>query len=151
MRHSSEITGISMNILVPVLLLLTLLSSALPIMTGFAGGSEASGELVIRGFNLAEFSPFGVTVIAAPILLAGIFYAGFSSDTKQLLVLLLWGITMFGVAKAIHAAAAWLNEISVSSISFSALILAWPVLFFLVSALAYWSRRENDSLCKACP
>lgn len=131
-----------MNILVPVLLLLTLLSSALPILTGFAGGSEVSGELVIRGFNLAEFHFFGAIVFVMPILLAGIFYATFSSDTKQLLVLLLWGVTMPGIVTAIRTAAAWFNEIGVSGVSFSAWIPVWPALYSLVSALAYSKWRE---------
>lgn len=117
-----------------ILSLIALAISFFPFLTEYSGGEE-SCTLIIRGFNLMEFSALGVIPILAPLLIPVILYGNQGKAAKErTLILLLLG-NMLCYVHSFNAAKAWLENVGDSLISYYPTTIIYPVCFILVIIL----------------
>ena len=87
---------------------------------------------VIRGYNLLEFSTFGIVILIAPMLVLTILYGCQSKAAKELeLVVLLLGNNVCYI-HSIHNAWRWLNEIGAALIEVKTAMLLYPIVFIVL-------------------
>ena len=118
-------------------IILTLMSAAasafcaLPIMSAHSGGTE-SCILIIRGFNLMEFSSWGSVCLFAPLLVPGILFGSQSQMAQELeiMCLLLGNIVCY--SHSFNAARTWLAENSTSLFTYHPNTLWYPAAFVAV-------------------
>jgi len=111
--------------------------SVMPIMSAETGNTEY-GTLVIRGYNLMEYSALGcvplLTFILIPILLFGR-QSTASKHTET--ILLVYGNAIFYI-HALNSAKEWLRSVSNSSLTYyPGLVLYLGVLILLLFAVIY--------------
>ena len=91
---------------------------------------------VIRGYNLLEFSAFGIVFLIAPMLVPTILYGCQSRAAKELeLIALLLGSNVC-YAHSIHNAWRWLNEIGAALIEVKMSMLLYPIAFIALCIVA---------------
>lgn len=91
--------------------LLSYASLLLPIYTTKMDG-EGGSDLIIRGFNLAEFSVWGNLLMAIPIVLFAITYCKVKNKWKNIMFI---GTYIFGVITLYYASVAadtWIRDIA---------------------------------------
>ena len=107
----------------------------LPIMSAYSGGTE-SCTLVIRGFNLMEFSAGGVIPMIAPLLIPAILLGHQSKAAQELeLILLIIGNAVTYV-HGVNAARVWLTEVGDSMITYHQGMMVFPFVLVFVVMLA---------------
>lgn len=91
---------------------------------------------VIRGYNLLEFSAFGIVVLIAPVLVPIILYRCQSKAAKELeLMVLLLGNSICYTHSG-HNVWRWLNEIGVTFIEVKAAMVLYPITFITLCIVA---------------
>lgn len=105
-----------------------------PIMSTYSGGEE-SGTLIVRGFNLMEFSAFGIIPILAPLLIPVILYGNQGKAAKERSLILLSLGNMLSFVQSFNAAKAWLKNVGDSPISYYPAIVVYHLCFILVLIL----------------
>lgn len=122
----------------------------LPIMSVYLGGTE-SGTFIIRGFNLMEFSAWGVIPMIAPLLIPVILLGHQSKAAQEIeLAALLVGNTVAYV-HGFNAARAWIDEIGGRITIYHPSRIVLPIAFVFVliafgviSVFAYQNSTEED-------
>lgn len=123
------------KIITIILSLIAFAISFFPFMSAHSGDEE-SGTLIVRGFNLMEFSALGVIPILAPLVIPVILYGNQSKAAKERgLILLLLG-NMLCYVHSFNAAKEWLENVGDSLISYYPTTIIYPVCFILVLILA---------------
>ena len=121
-----------------LLLLACVLASAmcaLPVMRTTLTAGEA-GDLVVRGFNLMSFSPWGCIPLLAPLTIPAILLGHQSKAAKELeLILLTMGNTVC-YAHGFNAARTWLMSLGGSVRICGAGTLAIPLAFVAAMAVS---------------
>lgn len=119
-----------------VLALLSLASLSLPIYSTYITEGEAC-DMVIKGYNLVEFSPWGGIVLLAPFVLLGLMLSKLQSSIKTIGLfglLLLDGVALCG---AVSAAYSWITDIATGFVEPRMGHLIYATLLFL-SLLCLW-------------
>ena len=106
-----------------------------PIMSVYSGGTE-SCTLYVRGFNLMEFSAWGVIPVFATFLIPIIALGHQSREMKEILFLTLFTVNAVSYARSINAARTWLYEVGDSLIAYYPCGILFPLGFIIVLALA---------------
>ena len=101
----------------------------LPLMSVRTGGPE-SGVLVVRGYNLMEFSAWGCVPVLAPLLLPFILYGGQPDAMRRGELLMLAVGNAVCYVHGFNAARAWL------SVDYHFGMVLYPLAFWGVLALA---------------
>lgn len=94
--------------------LLNLLSYApllLPIYATSIDSGEAY-ELIIKGYNLAEFSVWGSIIFAIPIIIIAITYSSIDNKIKNLLLIAVYLLAIVGFYNASIAADKWIQGVA---------------------------------------
>lgn len=73
---------------------------------------EAGYELVLRGFNLAEFSVWGCLLFSIPVLIFAITYSKISNTWKSMMLIALYIFSIIVFYNASIAADVWVREIA---------------------------------------
>ena len=97
-----------------VCLLLNLVSYIpliLPIYSTMVDGKEGY-ELIIRGYNLVEFSVWGSLVFAIPVIVLAITYSNQDCRIKNLLLLATYLLSIAGFYNASIAADKWIRDVA---------------------------------------
>ena len=89
--------------IIPLLIVGMLGLNALPIMSAYSGGGE-SGMLMVRGFNLVEFSVWGILPISTVMLVLTILFSCQSKSAKNAELLLLLTVNLVCYAESFKAA-----------------------------------------------
>ena len=115
-----------------ILSVLTLYSLALPIYSTYI-----SCDIVVRGYNLVEFSPWGGVVVLAPLVLLGLTLSKLRNTTKTvglIGLLVLNGVALCGSTYVAHT---WMCDIATGYVEphMSHLIYA---LLFTVATACFW-------------
>ena len=119
-------------------------SSWLPLMRAYSPGELVSGDIIIRGFNLMEFSAWGVLPVLIPALLAALTCCQLDKQTK----FKLWfGLTMLyavGFVSSWTSAAEWLRLNVNPTIELQITATAFSVLPFFSSVAAFFAIHESE-------
>ena len=97
-----------------VCLLLNLISYIpliLPIYSTMVDGKEGY-ELIIRGYNLVEFSSWGSLMFAIPVIVLAITYSNQDCRIKNLLLLATYLLSIVGFYNASIAADKWIRDVA---------------------------------------
>lgn len=136
---------------VAMLAILSFLLCLVPVVSVYLGGTE-SGTFVIRGFNLMEFSAWGVVPVIAPLLIPVILLGHQSKAAQEIeLMALLVGNTVAYV-HGFNAARAWIDEIDGRITIYHPCVIVLQIVFVfmlmvfgVISVFAYQnSTEEND-------
>lgn len=73
---------------------------------------EEGYELMVRGFNLAEFSVWGCLLFSIPVLIFAISYSNISKVWKSMLLMALYIFSIIVFYNASIAADTWVREIA---------------------------------------
>lgn len=109
--------------------------NTLPILSVHSGGSE-SCTLMVRGFNLLEFSSWAAIPVFSVILVLAILFSfqkKFSKNTELVLLLAANGVCY---VESLRAARAWLDGISNGPINCHFGMLAFPIGIMLIVLFA---------------
>lgn len=90
--------------------------AALPIMSVEIVGGE-SYTAIVRGYNLMEFSPWGVIPLMTPLLIFLIVFGKQSRAVKEAELLLLLVISMICYVHSFQLATEWLRSVGTSMIA----------------------------------
>lgn len=109
----------------------SLLSLGLPILSTNITDGEA-WNMVVRGYNMIEFSPFGGVVVLTPVLLIGLMLSKLNNNLKTVGILTLLLFDGFATSSAYSATYKWVFEQATGNIKsrqnqiiyFSLLVLA---------------------------
>ena len=118
-------------------IILTLISAAaallcaFPLMSAYSGGTE-SCDLIVRGFNLMEFSAWGSVCLFAPLLIPGILLGGQSRAAQEVEIICLLLVNIVCYSHSFNAARAWLAENSTTLITYHPNMLWYPSAFIAV-------------------
>lgn len=110
---------------------------ALPVMSARVGGTE-SYNLIMRGFNLIEFSPLASVCLFAPLLISGILLGGQSRAAQELELICLLVGNIACYSHSYNAARTWLEERSISLITYHPNMLGYPTVFVAVLILGWF-------------
>ena len=127
--------------IIPFLIAGMLGLNALPIMSAYSGGSE-SCMLMVRGFNLVEFSPWGILPVSSIILVLGILFSCQSKAAKNAELLLLLAVNLVCYAESFKGARAWFESVAVSPIICHVGMFLFPigVSALIISAIIFCNR-----------
>lgn len=120
-----------------VLALLSLASLTLPIYSTYITDGEAC-DMVIKGYNLAEFSPWGGIVLLAPFVLLGLMLSKLKSSVKTIGLLSLLLLDSVALCGATSAAYGWITDIATGFVEPHMGHLIYAMLLFL-SMVCLWS------------
>lgn len=115
--------------------------NAMPIMSVSCLDGEAC-ELMVRGYNLMEFSPWGTIPIFTAVFVLAILFSCQSKATKQAELLLLLVANCVCYVTSIMAARAWLESVSSSFIFTHFGMITFPLgtMAMILSAMVYSKR-----------
>ena len=105
--------------------------NALPILSVHCGGSE-SCTLMVRGYNLLEFSCWSAIPVFTAILILGILYSEQKRSVKNAELLFLLGSNLVCYIEGLRAARAWLVSISDSLVMTHSGLVAFPIGIVLI-------------------
>jgi uncharacterized membrane protein len=91
--------------------LLSLLSLSLPVFSTRITDGEACG-LVVKGYNLVEFSPWGGIVLLAPLVLLGLMLSKLKNTTKTVGLIILFALNGVALCASTSAAYKWMYDVS---------------------------------------
>lgn len=122
---------------------------ALPIMSARVGGTE-SCNLILRGFNLIEFSPLAAVCLFAPLLVSGILLGGQprAAQELELICLLVGNIACY--SHSFSAAQTWLADRSISLITYHPNMLWYPAAFIAVLSFGWIFVRFSTKEAALC-
>ena len=91
--------------------LLSLLSLSLPVYSTRITDGEAC-ELVVKGYNFIEFSPWGGIVLLAPLVLLGLMLSKLRNTTKTAGLIILFALNGVALCASTSAAYKWMCDVS---------------------------------------
>ena len=103
----------------------------LPVMSVHLVGGE-SCTLYVKGYNLMEFSAWGVIPLLAPLLLLMVLFGNRTREAKERIVLLLLTGNIVCYAHGFNAARTWLTSLDESLITYYPGMLLIPFTFVMV-------------------
>ena len=115
--------------------------NALPIMSAYSGGGE-SGMLMVRGFNLVEFSVWGILPISTVMLVLTILFSCQSKAAKNAELLLLLTINLVCYAESFKAARCWFESVTTSPVvcHFGTILFPLGCSVLIISAMIFCNR-----------
>lgn len=115
--------------------------NAMPIMSVSCLDGEAC-ELMVRGYNLMEFSAWGTIPIFTAVFVLAILFSCQSKDAKQVELILLLVANCVCYVTSIMAARAWLEGVSSSFIftHFGMITFPFGTMALLLSAMVFSKR-----------
>ena len=127
--------------IIPFLIAGMLGLNALPIMSAYSGGSE-SCMLMVRGFNLVEFSPWGILPVFTVMFVLTILFSCQSKAAKNAELLLLLAVNLVCYAESFKGARAWFESVAVSPIICHVGMFLFPigVSALIISAIIFCNR-----------
>lgn len=117
---------------------LALLSLLLPFYSTYLNGGE-SYDMVIRGYNAAEFSVWGGMLIVLPITLIGIMFGKFKNKFKQFCAAVLPVIVWVSFFYANDAMSAWVQNAATGYVKTTGFAIIYPLLMLSASIMFYLS------------
>ena len=106
-----------------------------PMLSGKITTGEAYTS-VIRGYNLMEFSAWGITAIISPWLVPLILYGCQSRSAKELELMALMIGNIVCYIHSVHNAWIWLHDIGASAVAMKAAMFLYPIVFILLCITA---------------
>ncbi|MBQ7760343.1 MAG: hypothetical protein IJ376_04450 [Acidaminococcaceae bacterium] len=100
--------------------------NTLPIMSVYSGGGE-SCTLMVRGYNLIEFSPWSAIPIFTAVIVLGILFSFQERSAKHAELLLLLATNIVCYVESFGAARTWLESVGSSVINCHFGMVAFPV------------------------
>ncbi len=100
--------------------------NTMPIFSTFCGGSE-SCTLMVRGYNLLEFSAWAALPIFTVVIILGILFSVQKKSAKNAELLLLLTANVVCYMESLKAARVWLESISNAPINSHFGMLAYPI------------------------
>lgn len=91
--------------------ILSLLTLSLPVFSTRITDGEAC-DLVVNGYNLVEFSPWGGIVLLAPLLLLGLMLSKLRNTTKTIGLIVLFALNGVALCASTSAAYKWMCDVS---------------------------------------
>ena len=127
--------------IIPLLIVGMLGLNALPIMSAYSGGGE-SCMLMVRGFNLVEFSVCGILPISTVMLVLTILFSCQSKSAKNAELLLMLTVNLVCYAESFKAARAWFESIAASPIvcHFGTVLFPLGCSALIISAMIFCNR-----------
>lgn len=123
-----------------------LLSLSLPVMYAYDAGSMESGEIMVRGFHLVEFSALDCIPLLVPLLLIAILYSRMTQNTKTLLYLSIATLDLVSLNHAAIRAHRWVESVCDSTITYGfclpAYLIAITVVVVASCVVARYSKPE---------
>lgn len=119
-----------------ILSVLTLYSLALPIYSTYISDGETC-DIVVRGYNLVWFSPWGGVVVLAPLVLLGLMLSKFKSTIKTVGLLSLFVLNGVALCGAASAAYNWISKIATGFVEPHMSHLIYVLLFF-ITTVCFW-------------
>ena len=132
-----------------VLAILSVLSLGLPLFSTTLATGEA-GRLVVRGYNLVEFSPWGGVAVMVPMVLLGLALSKLNRHVKTMGLLGLCVLTGFALCGAVTAAQTWVRSAADGFVKphmchwIYALLLFFATLCFYVENNGNWEECPNE-------
>lgn len=115
----------------------------LPIVSVDIVGGE-SGTVIVRGYNLMEFSPWGVIPLMTPILVFFILFGNQSQAMKEAEILLLFAGSMVCYVHSFHLSVEWLRSVGTSMITRHIGMTLYPSA--LIALLMFAQISDNDDV-----
>jgi hypothetical protein len=100
--------------------------NALPIFSAHCGGSE-SCTLMVRGYNLLEFSSWAALPVFTVVIILGILFSFQKKSAKNVELLLLLVANAVCYLESMKAARAWLEGISNAPVNCHFGMIAYPL------------------------
>lgn len=127
--------------IIPLLIVGMLGLNILPIMSAYSGGGE-SGMLMVRGFNLVEFSVWGIIPISTVMLVLTILFSCQSKAAKNAELLLLLTINLVCYAESFKAARCWFESVAISPVvcHFGTILFPLGCSVLIISAMIFCNR-----------
>ena len=134
--------------LVNIVCILVSLMQILPVMSTYLSDGE-SCTLIIRGYNLMEFSTWGFFPLFAPLLFLVILFGRQEESVKEIELVILFVSNMFCYIHSFNAARSWLYSLSCSLTTFHPGALLIPFVFVMIFAFAkiFELFTHQNSLC----
>ena len=128
------------NILFPIVIAMAALN-AMPIMSVSCMDGEAS-ELMVRGYNLMEFSAWGTIPVFTAVFVLAILFSCQSKAAKQAELILFLVANCVCYVTSIMAARVWLESVSSSFIFTHFGMITFPLgtMALILSAMIYSKR-----------
>ena len=131
-----------------VLAVLSLLTLGLPLFSTTLTVGEA-GRLVVRGYNLVEFSPWGGVAVVAPLVLLGLALSKLSRPVKTMGLLGLCVLTGFALCGAVAAAQTWVRSTADGFVEPHMSHLFYAALFFFATLCFYVENNRDGEECSS--
>ena len=127
--------------IIPLLIVGMLGLNALPIMSAYSGGGE-SGMLMVRGFNLVEFSVWGILPISTVMLVLTILFSCQSKSAKNAELLLLLTVNLVCYAESFKAARCWFESVATLPVvcHFGTILFPLGCSALIISAMIFCNR-----------
>lgn len=133
--------------IVPISLCLILAVASLyfPVFKTYVEGELVSGDIIIRGFNMAEFSPFGSCLIAIPIVLIGLLFGKIRREIKMLSLFVIYIFNVFSAFYACYYAKQWIDDVATGFVQMKGYIIFY-VFFMTLSFVQIYLKFNEDKL-----
>ena len=105
--------------------------NVLPFMSTYVNGSE-HGTVIVRGYNLIEFSTLGCIPLFATLLIPAILFSNHSKEFQNIELILLSIASIISYIHALNSAKNWLLSISDSIITHHLGMIVYPFSFLLL-------------------
>lgn len=116
----------------------------LPMYETKIGGME-SGNLIVRGYNLAEFSVWGCLILVLPILLLGIACCNIGNRWKNLMLMCFYMLNIVSLYFANTFAYEWVHSIAGGYVQFNLYMPVYALLMLgaVVCLFVYFNKGEE--------
>ena len=136
------------NLIATILSLSALLSLSLPLYNTTLLDQE-SCYMVVKLFNLVEFSPWGGFVLLAPIALLGLMLSKLNNNIKTIGLLILFILTGVALCSSTSAAYEWICNLSTGFVQTHPNHLIYAALSFLSMFCFYIANNMNWDDCES--
>ena len=123
---------------------MALLSLSRPVMYAYDAGSMESGEIMVRGFNLVEFSALGCIPLLVPLLLIVVLYSRMTQNTKTLLYLSIATLDLVSLNHAAIRARCWVERVCDSTIAYGFCLPAYLIAITVAVVAGYVVARHYN-------
>ena len=135
-----------LRILTIVLSMALFILNALPFLSNYVG-STVTSDLVIRGYNFMEFSPWGAVLIISPVLIPLVLTSESVATVKEIILIILLVGTEVCYMDCFNAVRVWFNEIVNSPVIYYPAALTYPVILVAtVITAVFYCRSQNEEL-----
>lgn len=107
----------------------------LPLMSTYLHGGE-SCTLMIRGYNLVEYSAWGIVPLAAPLLIIAIFLGVQRESFREIEILALLLGSLVSYVHGFNSARTWMYSIADSHVSFHPAFSLYPFAIVVFGVLS---------------